>query len=214
MREKIYLISDRRIVPGGDLVRLLATALADVEPETVFVQLREKDLSGRELHALALEMMAVLRPKGVKLIINDAVDVALAVGADGVHLPEQGLPVAHARLLLGPDRLVGASVHSIAGAVEKARAGADFITIGPIWETPSKVRYGLPLGALAAAEAARVAREMVPRLAVYGLGGVDSLERAHQAMAVGLDGIALVRAAFAAPDPAAAVAALARACTA
>lgn len=137
------------------------------------VQLRAKRLDGRALFDAAVR----LRPIAPLLVINDRVDVALAVRADGVHLPARGLPVADARALLGPARLVGLSTHSRDEAVAAARAGADYVVFGPVWPTGDK---GPPVGVDALAEVVRACAPMP----VFALGGVDA-ERARAAVAVG-----------------------------
>jgi thiamine-phosphate pyrophosphorylase len=161
------------------------------------VQLREKDLGGRELFALAESLVPVCRAAGAKLLVNDRVDVALAVGADGVHVPEDGMPVAVARGLLGAGAIVGVSAHSAEGAA--ARGDADLVLLAPIWDVPGK---GAPLGVAALREARRGVAGML-----IALGGVTPA-RAAEARQAGADGVAVIRAVWAAPDPAAAVAEL------
>ena len=198
----VHLITDRRLVP--DLGAAVATALARVPPGSVAVHLREKDLGGRDLLALAQALRAVCDAARQRLLINDRLDVALAAGADGVHLPSAGVPPAEARRLLGPDRLVGTSCHGEED-VRRARAGgADFATFGPVFATPSKAAYGPPLGLAALARAARLG------LPLIALGGVD-LAGVEAARAQGASGVAAIRAWLGAPDPAAAVEALWRA---
>ena len=101
------------------------------------VQLREKETSAGELYELAQQLRYVTEERAL-LLVNDRIDVALAVGADGVHLPGDGLPVAAARRLLGEDKLIGCSVHSVASAAQCAQAGADFVHVGTIYATDSK----------------------------------------------------------------------------
>lgn len=136
------------------------------------VQLRAKRLAGAALHAAAV----ALRPVAPILLINDRADVALAAGADGVHLPARGLPVAVARALVGA-RLVGASTHLLAEAMAAKRDGADYVVFGPVWPTGQKADA---VGVDALAEAVRACAPMP----VFALGGVDA-ERARAAVAVG-----------------------------
>ena len=195
----VHLITDRRLAP--DLAARAHAALAGIAPGRVAVQLREKDLGGRDLLALARALAAVCRARGQLLLVNDRADVALAAGADGVHLPSAGIPPAEARRLLGPDALVGVSCHS-AEDVRRARdGGASYATFGPIHDTPSKRAYGPPVGAGALGEAARLGLPLV------ALGGMDAA-RAPAAFAAGAAGVAVIRAWLAGPDPAAAVRAL------
>ncbi len=200
LSERLYLVTDRRLVPGGELAQHVEAALLAAPPGTVLVQLREKDLGGRDLYDLAAALRRVTRQSGARLLINSRVDVALAAGADGVHLPEDGLPVEAARALLGAGKLVGASAHSAARARELAARGADLVTLGPVWATPSKAGYGAPLGPAHLAAA--------PGLAIFALGGVDDTDRAGEAIRSGAHGVGVVRAVMAAKDPGAAVTAL------
>ena len=161
------------------------------------VQLRAKRLDGRALYEAAtrLRMLAPL------LLVNDRADVALAAGADGVHLPARGLPVADARALVG-GRLVGVSTHSEDEAIAAARAGADYAVFGPVWPTGDK-GPAVGLDALA-----RVVRACAP-MPLFALGGVDP-ERARAAIAVGAR-IACIGAVLGRADAAAAARALAAA---
>jgi thiamine-phosphate pyrophosphorylase len=170
------------------------------------VQLREKDLGARALCALARQLLAVTRPGGCPLLINGRIDVALAVDADGVHLPEAGIPVTEARRLLGPKKLVGVSTHSASSAVRAGEQGADYVVCGPVWDTPSKRGLGSPIGIDALAQAA--AQAGCPVLAI---GGITDQRRARDAMAAGASGVAVIRAVMGAADAAAATATLCRA---
>lgn len=196
--ERLLLITDRRL---GDMPAQVARALAGVPRGVALVQLREKDLEGRALYELARAVRAITTQAGARLVINDRVDVALAVGADGVHLPEDGLSVADARALLGAGRLVGASTHAAATARARLAEGADLVTLGPIWETPSKAGMGAPLGTAALAGLAGAA-------GVFALGGIDGPPRAREARQAGAHGIAVIRGVFAAADPGRAAAGL------
>jgi thiamine-phosphate pyrophosphorylase len=163
--------------------RILATA----PPGAIALHLREKDLPGAALLALARRLAAACRDAGQWLLVNDRVDVALASGADGVHLPSAGVPADDARRLLGPDRLVGVSCHG-EGDVRRARdAGADYATFGPVFDTPSKRAYGAPVGLDALASAARLGLPLV------ALGGVEPAN-AGAAVAAGARGLAAIRA--------------------
>lgn len=197
-----YLITDRRLAPDGDLPALLARALSD-PPGPLAVQLREKDLPARDLLALAREVLQVTRRAGALLLVNDRLDVALAAGADGVHLAGHSLPPAAARGLLGPDLLLGASTHGLAEARAARDGGCDFATFGPVFRTPSKAAYGEPVGLdrLAAA-----ARELSP-FPLVALGGVTT-ENAAACRAAGAQAVSAIRAVLAASDPAAACRAL------
>lgn len=195
----VHLITDRRLAP--ELAARLGLALAGAPAGRVAVHLREKDLAGRDLLALARSLGAVCRAHGQRLLVNDRVDVALAAGADGVHLPAAGLPPAAARRLLGPSALVGVSCHSAADVVRARDGGATYATFGPVHDTPSKRAFGAPVGVAALREAARLGLPLV------ALGGVDA-ENAPEAVAAGAAGVAAIRAWLEGPNPHGAVAAL------
>ncbi|MBS1242601.1 MAG: tenI [Nitrospirae bacterium] len=139
---RLYLITDRKIAvkPLTEAVRLA------LQGGVKAVQLREKDLPVRELLALAQELRAITREFGAKLFINDRVDVAVAAGADGVHLGHQSMPPEAVRKAAGKGLLIGVSTHNPEEARAAEAGGADFITFGPIFQTPSKSEYGVPVG--------------------------------------------------------------------
>ncbi|HEY6099581.1 MAG TPA: thiamine phosphate synthase [Anaeromyxobacter sp.] len=195
----VHLITDRRLAP--DLAGRADAALAGIAPGRVAVHLREKDLGGRDLLALARRLAAVCHARGQLLLVNDRADVALAAGADGVHLPSAGIPPADARRLLGPQALVGTSCHSEAEVVRARDGGASYATFGPIHETPSKLPFGPPVGVASLRAAARLGLPLV------ALGGMDAA-RAPEAVAAGASGVAVIRAWLEGPDPAGAVRAL------
>ncbi|MFH2007821.1 MAG: thiamine phosphate synthase [bacterium] len=193
---QLYVITDRRLAPAGDLPGLLARALAELPAGLVGVQLREKDLGARDLCDLAREVLTVTRRAGAPLLINDRLDVALAVRADGVHLAGHSLPPREARELLGPERLLGASAHSLAEARAAQEAGCDFATFGPVFATPSKARYGPPVGL----EPLREACAELATFPLLALGGVE-LANASSCRAAGARGVAVIRAVLTAADP-------------
>jgi thiamine-phosphate pyrophosphorylase len=196
---RVHLITDRAL--AADLPGRVAAALARIPAGTAAVHLREKDLGGAALLALARALLPPCRAGGALLVVNDRLDVALAAGADGVHLPSAGVAPAEARRLLGPAALVGVSCHS-AEDVARARAGgADYATFSPIWDTPSKRAFGPPAGLAALTAAARLGLPLV------ALGGVEP-GNAAQAFAAGAAGVAAIRAWLTGPAPAEAVAAL------
>lgn len=190
----LYLITDRSVLPSGrSLTAAVAAALAG---GVRAVQLREKDLTDAEIFPLAQELRRLTRAYGARLLINGRIDLALAIEADGVHLGGGAPPVTAVRRRLGPKRLIGVSTHAAAEVASAAAAGADFVTFGPIFSTPSKVAYGPPLGLSPLATLLQS-----PPLPVFPLGGIDlsSLPLLHQA---GSDRAALIRAILSATDPA------------
>lgn len=187
---KLYLITDRKqtkmLLP--EAVRL---ALQGGVPA---VQLRENDLPVRELLALAQELRVITREFGAKLFVNDHVDVAVAVEADGVHLGHQSMPVDAARKIVGSGMLIGASTHSVQDAKDAEARGADFITYGPIFETPSKAQYGAPLGKSTIREV-----KYPIEIPLFAIGGIKSTN-VLQVIAAGADGVALISSILAAAD--------------
>jgi thiamine-phosphate pyrophosphorylase len=196
---RVYLVSDGLGGGSGHLCAAASAALSALPPGAAAVQLREPSLGGAALLELARALVPLCRARSAKLLINDRADVALAAGADGVHLPAAGLPAEEARRLLGPGALIGASCHSLA-EVRRAREGAaDFAVFGPVWRTPGK---GEPLGLAALAAAAREGS-----LPLFALGGVGA-DNAAAALGAGARGVACIRAVLGAADPRAAAAAL------
>ncbi len=180
-----YLVTDRRLCGTRGLPEVIAAALRDGVDG---VQLREKDLGGRALFELAAALQTVCARHDVPLLINDRIDVALAVDAAGVHLPVTSFTAVEARRLLGPNKLVGVSTHSLEQVLRAERDGADFVVLGPILATPSKESFGPPLGWPALATATGAAS--IPILAI---GGMDR-QHAEAARAHGAAGIAAIRA--------------------
>lgn len=187
----LYLITDRQLVPGGDLCAALDAALA---AGARLVQLREKDLSARDLHALAARVKALCDRHGATLLVNGRADIALALGI-GVHLPGAEPPVAAVRRLLGPGLPIGVSCHSLAELRHAAGGGASFATFGPVFDTPSKRALGHPVGPVALAEAVRATP-----LPVFALGGVRRA-RLGALKGTGCHGVALISEVLADPDP-------------
>jgi thiamine-phosphate pyrophosphorylase len=186
----LYLVTDRKQTGGRPLVDVVKAAL---EGGVRAVQLREKDLMGRDLYLLARDLRDLTARYDALLLINDRIDVALAVEADGVHLGQASFPAAEARRLLGPEKLIGVSTHSPEGIV--AAGGADFVVFGPVYFTPSKAAYGEPQGVDRLREA--VAQSPYP---VFAIGGITA-ERVCEVRAVGAHGIAVISAVISSPDP-------------
>jgi thiamine-phosphate pyrophosphorylase len=173
----LVLVTDRRVM--GEFGDAVARAVDACGAANVVVQVREKDVDGGEL----LKLVRAAMRAGAPVMVNDRLDVALAAGAAGVHLPENGLAVADARRLAPAGFLIGCSRHTVADALA---CGADLVQLGPIFETPGK---GAPLGV----EALRAARGG-PRL--VAVGGVTDAARAAACRAAGADAVATIRAAW------------------
>jgi thiamine-phosphate pyrophosphorylase len=186
----LYLITDRSVtkLPLAEAVR---RALAG---GVRAVQLREKDLPIRELLALAQELRAVTKEFGARLFINDRVDVAVAVEAEGVHLGRESMPCEAVRRIVGRNMLIGVSTHSLDEAKAAEAGGADFITFGPVFATPSKNKYGAPAGI----DALRAVKKEVA-IPVFALGGIK-LESIPQVRSTGADGVAMISAVLSADD--------------
>ncbi|HEY1558221.1 MAG TPA: thiamine phosphate synthase [Kofleriaceae bacterium] len=193
---RVFVLTDGR---DGAIARL-AAILGAVPHGTVAIQVREKAMDGGPLYAFVRDVLAIARPAGAAVWVNDRVDVARAAGADGVHLPERGLSIAEARGVAGA-LSIGCSRHSVGAAAQAARDGAALVQLGPIWATPGKLEPLGP-GVLGAAIGAQL----------VAVGGIDSPARARAAIAAGADAVAVIRAAWDSADPGAAVAALVRAC--
>jgi len=188
----LYLITDRKLTQGRELDWVIERAL---EGGVKAIQLREKDLSGKELFILAERIQRICQRYQAQLFINDRVDVALAVDAMGVHLGETSMPVPAARLLLGAHCSIGVSTHSLEGARRAEQDGADFIVFGPVYFTPSKADFGVPQGI----SALQIIVENVA-LAVYAIGGIKA-DNLLEAKSVGSRGVALISAIMSAEDP-------------
>ncbi|MFQ5465416.1 MAG: thiamine phosphate synthase [Thermodesulfobacteriota bacterium] len=190
----LYLITDGRTDGGSGLLEVLEKALAG---GVRLVQLREKGLGGRALLELARQVRALTTGFGAKLLVNDRADVAALARADGVHLTARSFTPEEARKVLGPEAVVGVSTHSADQALWAERGGADFITFGPVYPTPSKARYGEPLGLEKLQE---VCSAMT--IPVYAIGGIKAAN-AGDVLAAGASGVAVISAVMAAQDPAA-----------
>lgn len=188
----LYLITDRRQTQGRNLEFVVEEALRG---GVRAVQLREKDLSTKELYELAYELRRVTSRHNAKLFINDRVDVALAVDADGVQVGVESLPIYKVRKLLGEKKLIGVSCHNQVQAITAQDLGADFITFGPVYYTPSKAPYGEPVGVAKLAEVTELLQ-----IPVFALGGVKK-EQCAEVIAAGAHGIGCISAILAQDDP-------------
>jgi thiamine-phosphate pyrophosphorylase len=189
---RLYLITDRFGCAGRPLVKVVEEAL---KGGVKGVQLREKDLPSLDMYELAVEMRRLTRLYGAKMLVNDRIDIAMAVGADGVHLGERSVSPVVARKLLGEKGLIGVSCHGVEAAVAAWKGGADFITLGPVYLTPSKAEYGEPLGLSPLAEAAHLVE-----IPVFAIGGIKPMN-VSEPLSAGARGIALISAILSADDP-------------
>jgi len=180
----LYLITDRTLFSTHHL--LFGAVEEALRAGVRAVQLREKDLPVRGQLEMAYRMRELTVKYDTKLLINESVDIALCVEADGVHLGQSGIPISAVKTIVKEGFLIGASTHSVAEAVIAEKEGADFITFGPLRETPSKIRYGTPLGM----KSIREVRERVS-LPIFGIGGIKQ-EHVREIMHLGATGVALI----------------------
>lgn len=186
--------------PDARTLDLVAAALAG---GATCVQLRSKHLDDGPCLELARRLAALCRAAGALFLLNDRVDVALAAGADGVHLGQTDLPVAEARRILGPGAVIGVSVETEVEAQAALAGGATYLATGPVYATATKADAGDPYGP---AVVARI-RAVAPGAPLVAIGGIGP-GRAAPCIAAGADGVAVVAAIASAPDPAAAARAL------
>jgi thiamine-phosphate pyrophosphorylase len=191
---KLCYVTDRKALAGSaeEQTRLLLEKIESAaRAGAEWMQIREKDLSGRELATLVSEVLRRV-PETCCVLVNDRLDVACGTGAGGVHLRETSLPADEAKRLvrerkIAGDFLVGASAHSIESARAAERNGSDFVIFGPVYETPTKTAFGPPHGLHRLREVCRSVS--IPVLAIGGI----TMENASDCMAAGAAGIAAIR---------------------
>jgi thiamine-phosphate pyrophosphorylase len=188
----VYLVTDRPAFLGRDPLEVVAAAVAG---GASVVQLREKQATTREFVDLARALVGLLRPLGVPLIINDRVDVALAIGADGVHVGQDDMDPRDVRGLIGPDKILGLSVTGADEARAARGMPVDYLGAGPVFATATKKDAGAPQGIVGLATMLALAE--VPVVAI----GAITTDNAAAVMAQGASGLAVVSAICSAPDP-------------
>ena len=198
---RLYAVTDRTWAADGDA--LLAQVEAAIDGGAAVVQLREKSLRPEDFLAEAERFVALCRRKGAVSIINDSVDIAVKTGADGVHIGQEDLAAGDARRLLGPEKIIGVSAHSVEEALQAQSAGADYLGVGAAFLTDTKT------------DARPLSRETIRAITaavdipVVAIGGI-SQDNIRALKNCGLDGVAVVSALFAQPDVQAAAAELRR----
>ncbi len=197
----LYLVTDRPLSRGRPSAEIVREAVAG---GATCVQLREKSGDTREFLEEARALRAATRELGVPLIVNDRVDVALAVEADGVHLGQRDMPIADARRIGPPGWIVGVSAESVADAIRAEREGADYVGVSPVFATPTKTDTASPLG-LEGLRAIRAAT----KLPLVAIGGIQA-GNAREVIRAGADGLAVVSAIVSADSPRQAAAQLKR----
>ena len=196
---RLYLVTDQSSAGARTLMDVVAAA---VQGGVTCVQLREKQLNTRDFLAQAMMLKALLAPHHIPLVINDRIDVALACGAQGVHLGQSDMPVLQARQLLPPEVFIGWSVETMDDVVRSASLPVDYLGVSPIHATPTKTDTQKPWGL----EGLRQVRSATA-LPLVAIGGIH-VANARAVLLAGADGLAVVSALCAAQDPCAAAAAL------
>ena len=191
----LYLVTDRGLALGRDIESVVLQA---VKGGVTLVQLREKDIDTREFIALGLRLKAALAGSGVPLLINDRVDVALAVDADGVHIGQSDMPYGIARRLLGPDKIIGLSVETMDEVIQANGLDVDYVAVSPVFSTHTKTDTLTPFGYDGLEKACRLTKHPI-----CGIGGMNA-DTVGRAIACGADGVAVVSGIVSAPDPCAA----------
>lgn len=189
---KLYLITDKKLITCH--LSLVPAVKEALKGGVKAIQLREKDLETRELLKLAYKMRELTNRYDAKLFINDRLDIALAVGADGVHLTQNSIPADAVRKVVKNKLLLGVSTHSLKEAREAEKGGADFLTLGPICRTPSKLKYGKPLGLEILKDVCR--KVEIP---VFAIGGIKS-NKILEMKKAGAFGVAMISEIFGAED--------------
>ena len=189
----LYLVTDRSLSKGRSTAEIVAAAVAG---GVSCIQLREKSCGTREFLNEALALQPLLKSRNIPLIINDRLDIALAIEADGVHLGQSDMPIGMARKIAGNSLIIGISAESVDDALRAEQEGADYIGISPVFSTPTKTDIAPPLGL----EGVRQIRALVD-IPLVGIGGINS-DNAESVLAAGADGIAVVSAIVSAADPA------------
>jgi len=188
----LYLVTDRGLARGRSTLDIVKAA---VSGGVTCVQLREKDCSTLEFIEQALAIKNFLQAREVPLIINDRLDVALAVAADGVHLGQSDMPLEMAQKIAGPSMIFGISAESLQDAVTAEKDGADYLGVSPIFATPTKTDTAPPLGL----EGLRKIRKRI-EIPLVGIGGLN-ITNSAEVIRNGGDGVAVVSAIVAADDP-------------
>jgi thiamine-phosphate pyrophosphorylase len=191
----LYLVTDSSLSLGRPIASIVeAAARGGVSA----VQLREKSCPADTYIGLARDIKKLLAPFGIPLMINDRVDVALAAGADGVHLGQSDMPAADARKMFGPAAIIGLSVETLDQAAAAENLDVDYLGVSPIFRTPTKADTGEPWGLNGLRKLRALSRHRL-----VAIGGIDS-SNAERVLAAGADGLAVVSAICAAANPEAA----------
>lgn len=188
----LYVATDPHLVAEALLPEVVAAA---VRGGARIIRYREKQAPTRRMVTVARTLCEVCRRLGALFVVNDRLDVALAVAADGVHVGREDMPVALARSLLGPDKLLGVSVQDARALAEAESEGADYLSLSPVFTTPTKPDHEAPLGLEGVKALARRSR-----LPVVAIGGINRTNAA-EVIRAGAWGVCVISAVLGAPDP-------------
>ncbi|AAK78475.1 thiamine-phosphate pyrophosphorylase [Clostridium acetobutylicum] len=179
---KLYLVTDRKVLKERDLYKSIEEA---IKGGVTLVQLREKEMSTLDFYESALKLKKITETYKIPLIINDRIDIALAINADGVHIGQSDMPLIKARELLGKDKIIGVSAHSIEEALEAERNGATYLGVGAIYNTSTKG----DAQAVSLEELKNIKNSV--KIPVVGIGGINE-ENANKVIETGVDGISVI----------------------
>ncbi len=191
MNYDLYIITDQRISHGKSHIEVAKAALAG---GATVIQFRDKEMKDSEAIVFCREIYKLTKKKGVSFIVNDRVEVAKAVDADGVHLGQEDMSFSLARKILGKEKIIGISVETVEQALKAVEGGADYLGIGPIYPTATKSDAGKALGIARLKEI----RESV-NIPIVAIGGINE-DNLEEVLRAGADGVAVISAVVGAPD--------------
>ncbi len=191
MNYDLYIITDQRISHGKSHLEVAEAALAG---GATVVQFRDKEMKDSEAVVACREIYKLTKKKGVSFIVNDRVEVAKAVDADGVHLGQEDMSFSSARKILGKEKIIGISVETVEQALKAVEGGADYLGVGPIYPTATKLDAGKVLGIARLKEI----RESV-NIPIVAIGGINE-NNLEEVLKAGVDGVAVISAVVSAPD--------------
>ena len=191
MNYDLYVITDQRISHGKSHFEV---AEAVLEGGITVLQFRDKEMVEAEAIEVCGKIYKLTKKKGIPFIVNDRIEVAKVVGADGVHLGQEDLPLGFARKVLGKDKIIGVSVKTVKQALKAVEEGADYLGVGPIYPTATKSDVGRALGIARLKEIKKVVN-----IAIVAIGGINE-DNLEEVLKVGIDGVAVISAVVSAPD--------------
>ena len=191
MNYELYIITDQRISHGKSHLEVAAAAISG---GATVIQFRDKEIRNSEAIEVCHKIHKLTREKGIPFIVNDRVEVARAVDAEGVHLGQEDMSFSSARKILGKEKIIGVSVETVGQALKAAKGGADYLGVGPIYPTATKVDAGEALGVARLREIKKAVN-----LPVVAIGGINE-ENLEEVLKVGADGVAIISAVVGAPD--------------